>query len=188
MTYNAVTLTSTGGLKRYGGCDFLNDGTFDGGIETYTTDVGHKIEGLLFRYHKIVGGVLVEMTQGEKDIVDAAVVANLSLGNNYYFVIMPKGEQENLSSDGAINLTSHATHIDVSGGATMTFADGSITGIYKRIFNINAQDAVITLSLDQTVDAYVSITIANNGKAELIWDNKEGFWAINEQKNLTKNT
>lgn len=188
MTYNAVTNTSNGGLLRWGGSDFLNDGEFDGGSETYTADVGHKIQGLLFRYHKIVGGVLAEMTQGEKDTIDVSVLANLSLVTNYYLAIYPKGEQEELTSDGNISLGVHSTRLDVSGGATMTFSDGTLNGTFKKIFNDNAQDAVITLSLDQSVDAYVSLTLANNGKAELFWDRRGSFWAINEEKNLTRNT
>lgn len=188
MTYNAVTNTSNGSLLRYGSSDFLNDGSFDGSVETYTTNVGKRVVGIPVKYNKIVGGVLVEMTQGEKDVVDALIDNNLSLGLNYYFVLYPKDEQENLTSNGAINLTSHATRIDVNGGATMTLADGPIQGLFKKIFNDDAQDAVITLSLDQSVSAYVSLTIANNGKAELIWDNKQGFWSINEEKNLTRNT
>lgn len=194
MTYNAITNTSNGGLLRWGGSDFLNDGAFDGSLETYTADVGHQIQGLLFRYHKIVvdpedsqASVLAEMTQNEKDIIDLSVISNLNIITNYYLPIYPKGEQEELSSNGAINLTSHSTRLDVSGGATMTFEDGILNGTKKKIFNDNAQDAVIALSLDQSVSSFVSINIANNGKAELFWDEKGGFWAINEEKNLTKN-
>ena len=188
MTYNAVTNTSNGSLLRYGASDFLNDGSFDGALETYTTDVGKRVVGIAVRYNKIVGGVLVEMTQVEKDVVDLLIDNNLSLGLNYYFTLMPKGEQENLTADGNINLTSHATRIDVNGGATMTLPDGPIQGFFKKIFNDDAQDAIITLSLDQSVSAFVSITLSNGGKAELIWDNRESFWAINEEKNLTRNT
>lgn len=187
MTYNAVTNTSNGGLLRWGGTDFLNDGEFDMAVETYTTNVGHKIQGLLFRYHKISGGVLAEMTQPQKDIIDISVLDNLNIVNNYYLAIYPKGIQQELTSDGAISLTTHSTRLNVSGGATMTFADGMMNGTYKKIFNDNAQDAVITLSLDQSVDTYVSLSLANNGKAELFWDKKGSFWAINEEKNLTRN-
>ena len=73
MTYNAVTNTSNGSLLRYGAYDFLNDGAFDGALETYTTDVGKRVVGIVVRYNKIVGGVLVEMTQGEKDVVDVLI-------------------------------------------------------------------------------------------------------------------
>lgn len=186
MTYNAVTLTSTGGLIRYGGTDFLNDGTFNGGTETYTTNVGHKIEGLLFGHHKVVGGILVEMTQGEKDIVDTAVVGNLSLFRNYFIPIYPKGAEENLILDGVISLNSHSTRLDVPSSGSMTLADGAIQGIYKRIFSDNASPVTITCSLDQSVGLHVSFSLAKNGKFVGIWD-KAGFWVITEEKLLTRN-
>lgn len=187
MTYNAVTLTSTGQLLRWGGSDFLNDGEFDGSIETYTADVGHKIQGLAFKYHKVSGGVLVEMTQGEKDDVDLDVVANLSIIGNYYVPIYPKLEEENLILDGTISLLSHSTRLDVPSSGSMTMADGAIQGIYKRIFSDNASPATIICSLDQSVSAYVSFTLAKNGKFVGIWD-RSGFWRITEEKLLTRNT
>jgi len=72
--YNVVTNTANGGMLRYGSSAFNLGSEFDGSVETYTADVGKKINGLKNEYHKVVGGVLAEMTQGEKDIIDAAVV------------------------------------------------------------------------------------------------------------------
>ena len=186
MTYNAVTLTANGSLIRWGGSDFLNDGQFDGGTETYTADVGHKIDGLALKYHKIVGGVLVEMTAGEKTTVDGAIVANLSIIGNYYIPIYPKDEEENLILDGAISLTSHSTRLDVPSSGSMTMADGEIQGIYKRIFNDHASAATVTCSLDQSVSAWVSFDLAKGGKFVGIWD-KAGHWVITEEKLLTRN-
>ena len=186
MTYNSVTLISNGSLIRWGGTRFDLGAEFDGGSELYTADVGHKIDGLALKYHKIVGGVLAEMTAGEKTTVDTAVVANLSLFGNYYIPIYPKGEEENLILDGAISLNSHSTRLDVPSSGSMTMADGAIQGIHKRIFSDNASDATITCSLDQSVSAYVSFTLAKNGKFVGIWD-KSGFWRITEEKLLTRN-
>ena len=39
MTQNGVILTASGNLLRAGNCDFSADGSFDGGTETYKTDV-----------------------------------------------------------------------------------------------------------------------------------------------------
>ena len=73
--YNAVTNTATGGLLRYGACDFLNDGQFKGATETYTTNVGKRLNTVPKKYHKISLGIFAEMTQPEKDAVDAAEVS-----------------------------------------------------------------------------------------------------------------
>lgn len=186
VIYNAVTLTSNGGLLRYGSTDFENDGSFDGTTETFTSDVGKLIIGLERKYHKVSGGVLVEMTQGEKDTIDGAIVANLSIIGNYYIPIYPKGEEENLILDGAISLNSHSTRLDVPSSGSMTLADGELQGIYKRIFNDHASAATITLSLDQSVSAWVSFDLAKNGKFVGIWD-KAGHWVITEEKLLTRN-
>lgn len=71
MSNNTVTLDSTGQVIRYGTSDFFNDGTFDGGTQTFHTNVGKQIEGVPLKHTKVSGGVLTEMTAPEKAAVDA---------------------------------------------------------------------------------------------------------------------
>lgn len=185
--FNSVTNTILNSLKRYGGVRFDLESSFNGATETYTSDVGPRVDNLPIRYNKIVGGVLVEMTQGEKDSTDAAIITNLSLLQNYYLVRYPKGEQELIQSDGPISLDRHATRLDTNGSGSFTMAGGELRFILKKVFNDNASVATITCNLDQSVAAYVSFSLAKSGKAELIWDFGGEFWTIIEEKNLTRN-
>lgn len=75
---NAVIDTATGYVKRWGFADFTTDGTFDGATETQVVlnDEAVPVADIPLHYNKIVGGDFVEMTQPEKDAVDAVMPTN----------------------------------------------------------------------------------------------------------------
>ena len=77
MVYNCVTSTTIGSIIRYGTSDFLNDGEFDAGTETYYADVGFTIIDVKLKFCKVVDGVITEMNNTEKDIVRDATVKNV---------------------------------------------------------------------------------------------------------------
>lgn len=75
---NAVIDTATGYVKRWGFTDFTADGNFDGVTETQVAlnDEAVPVADIPLHYNKIVGGDFVEMTQPEKDAVDAVMPTN----------------------------------------------------------------------------------------------------------------
>ena len=76
---NAVTLNLTGQIIRHGASPFDTDGTLDGGLETFHSDIGIRVPNLVLKYNKIAGGICVEMTAGEKTIVDDNEIAEIQL-------------------------------------------------------------------------------------------------------------
>lgn len=73
MAREAVIDTATGSVKRIGREGFATSDDFDGGTETVVAlnDTTDFVAGVLIKHHKVVTLVLTEMTQGEKDTVDA---------------------------------------------------------------------------------------------------------------------
>jgi hypothetical protein len=66
----AVVDNGTGGVLKSGRSDFT--GQFNPAIETQydLLDIAEYVSGVPFYYHKVVGGMLIEMTPGEKSAVD----------------------------------------------------------------------------------------------------------------------
>lgn len=73
---NAVIDTATGAVKRFGHCDFSVGADFNPATETQVAigEGAAPIFGLPHRHMKIANGLLIEMTQGEKDAADGATV------------------------------------------------------------------------------------------------------------------
>lgn len=70
----AVINTATGAVIRYGYCDFSTDGSFDGATQTQVdlNEDSNRIPDIPIYHNKIVAGGFAEMSQAEKDAVDAA--------------------------------------------------------------------------------------------------------------------
>ena len=180
--YNCVTLNSTGQVFRYGTSDFLNDGSFDGANETYHANVGLKIEGLAFQYTKVVATVLAEMTQGEKDAVDAVLE---DVDKDYHTLMYPPGQVETLSADGAASPYSYASKIDTTNLA-LTLVDGKVEFHAKLIQTQGGSSCTVACTL---TSPSVSFTLGANNKAQLMWHTDGGIsvWKIVDSKGLTLN-
>lgn len=188
MSYNAVTLDTTGQILRAGFSDFLNDGAFDGAIETFHSNITNKVLASVdLKYQKIVGFVITVMTPGEQAIVDTDPVQLANIAN-FYLLVYPKGEPETLTLDGAINLESANTIVEAN-SLILTLDDGLVQGHYKKIVVKGGSDsAEITLNLDQSVSAFIKLDLPSNSKVELVFDDQLGFWAVVDSKNITKLT
>lgn len=70
ITKRAVVDNGTGGVLKSGRTDFA--GQFNPALETQydLLDTAQYVDGVPFYYHKVVGGLLVEMSAGEKAAVD----------------------------------------------------------------------------------------------------------------------
>lgn len=73
--YNAVVHNQTGSVRKYGFCDF--SGEFDPQTESQVALTEGAIPPTELRYCKVSGGGFVEMTQEEKDAVDAAGLSGI---------------------------------------------------------------------------------------------------------------
>lgn len=170
MNPNCVTLDATLQVLR---CGYQ---TFTAGAgETYHTSVGALIPALALRYHKIVGGVLTEMTQGEKDVVDALPDEDL------HVLQYPSGEVEELIVDGAVSVLSYATKITIN-NLNLTLADG-LTTYQAKLIQSQGGSCTVTCSLPSP---YVSFTLANSGKVQLMWHH-HAQWITIDSKNVTYN-
>ena len=180
---NCVTLDTTGQVLRYGTSDFSAGTSFDSGTETYTEDCGLRPEGVELKYTKIVGGVMVEMTAGEKTAVDDAVPKRSLIP-----IVVYRGTKEILDGDGAISPTLFSTRLTKGSEQAMTLADGSHDGLLKSVRTSPTTTATITCSLDQDIGAYVSISLNESNHADLVWLADEGYWDIPHYKMITWNT
>lgn len=183
MTINAVTNTATGQLLRIGSSDFENDGTFDAGTETYHAGIVKDITlltAVLLKYIKLVAGVMTEMTQGEKDAVDAVPEDPLT---NYHALQYPTGAVETLSASGVISLLAYTSVIDAS-SLNLTLADGNVPFQGKRIQTQTGSCNVVC-----TLDGFADFDLGNNNKAELMWyEHSSGnHWVIIDSKGITLN-
>ena len=120
MTFNAVTLDATLQVTKYGTSDFETDGTFNNATETYHTDVGPLIPNVPLKYTKVSSGVLAEMTDPEKAVVDASE--------------LDKSEKENIS-EGFNSLGSITT-----GTRNIGFGNNSLAQITTGTKNLGLGD------------------------------------------------
>lgn len=76
----AVIHTATGAVLRHGFCDFASDGSFKPATETQVdlNENSLPTAGVPLYHHKVDSGDFIEMSQGEKDAVDAAREAQLA--------------------------------------------------------------------------------------------------------------
>lgn len=163
MVRNCVTDTTLLSVKRYGASDFENDGSFDGGTETYTADVGLRIAGLQLNYHKVSGGVLVEMTGDEKSDVDD-VMAELAIGVPAY---SSRRTLESISSDVNIEWRPFVSQITAYVSA-ITLSDGTKEGQCKKVYNDGTGDAIYINGTYHGDDTQMRIN--NNQFVVLIWN------------------
>lgn len=188
MSYNAVTLDTTGQILRAGFSDFFNDGAFDGATEIFHSALTNRmLDSVDLKYQKIVASVITVMTPAEQDAVDLDPVQLANVAN-FYVAIYPKGEPEVLVANGAVDLMTTASRVEAN-NLILTLADGLIQGHFKKIIVKGAGDsAELALSLDQSVMAYIKLDLPSNSKVELIFDEDQGFWAIIDDKDITKMT
>ncbi len=178
MVRNCVTNTTLLSIKRYGATDFLNDGAFDAATETYYTDVGLRVIGILLKYNKIVDNACVEMTQEEKDTVDAEPMA---LNLDYHFLRYPAGVVETLTTTpNEITIHSYATKITVN-NLILTMNDGDVE-FQAKLIQTQGGTCTVTCSLKE---GFSSVTLDNNSKIQLMWHN--GWWHEIDSKGITFN-
>ena len=145
-----------------------------GAGETYHISVGGIIANLKLKHHKIVGGVLTEMTQSEKDVVDA--IPDNDLHNLQY----PIGAVEELTADGALSVMSYSSKITIN-NLNLTLADG-IADFHAKLVQSQGGSCTVICSLP---GSFVSFTLTNNGKVQLLWH--DDYWVTLDSKNVTYN-
>jgi len=163
MVRNCVTDTTLLSVKRYGASDFENDGSFDSGTETYTADVGLRIEGLQLNYHKVVGGVLVEMTAGEKTDVDDNT-ASVALGAPVW---SSRKQLESISSDVNIEWRPYVSQITAY-VSEINLGDGTMEGQQKKIYNDGTGNFILINGTYHGGDTQLRIN--NNQNCTLMWN------------------
>jgi hypothetical protein len=176
MARNCVEENASGKVLRYGVEIFNLSDDFDGVNETYHADCGLLTPGVILAHHKVVTGIITEMTQEEKDVITAAIL-------QFMIPVFPLDPQEQLSANGPISLASYST--DLSGNVTMTLADGLIPFHAKLIQTQGGASATITCSLESPS---VGFSLGANNKALLIWRLSDSFWRIVDEKGLTLDT
>lgn len=163
MTKNCVTDTVLLSVIRYGASDFFNDGTFDAGTETYTANCGNRVEGIQLNYNKVVGGVLVEMTAGEKTTVDANEVST-ALGAPVW------SSRQTLESIGAdVNIEWRPFVSQITAYVSeIALGDGTMEGQQKKVYNDGTGDAIFINGTYHGGDTQMRIN--NNQNATLMWN------------------
>lgn len=175
---NAITDTTILSILRYGATTLVADAG-----ETLTNNVGLLVASVDLKYQKVVGGVCVEMTQGEKDIVDAQLS---DPDTDYHPLLYPPGSVETLSSDGAISLYCYASKIDTN-NLNLTLADGNIEYQGKLVQTLGGSSCTVICTLESP---YVSFTLAANNKSQMMWHTNGGIsnWVVIDSKVITFNT
>ncbi len=151
-TYNAITDTTLLSLLRYGATTLVA-----GAGETLTLDVGKLVPDVERKFQKIVGGVIVEMTVGEKtDVTNAETPVNLALVENNLISTDTDGPI-NLNPDGtgALNLGTEA----IARAITV----GNITGSTSLALNSGTGN----LSLTSTSTGNVQIQAGATGNIDM---------------------
>lgn len=162
MTRNCVTLDATGEILRYGACDFENDGTFDIATETYHTDVSPKLSNLPLEYTKIVAGVVTEMLQSEKDVIDTNNV------NNAIGTVISKSRRvlESIGADVNIEWRPYVSQITAY-TSEISLSDGTFEGQEKKVYN---DDTTAAIFINGTYAQGTQMRINNNQYAVLLWN------------------
>jgi len=131
MAQNGVIETSSGDLLRAGYSDFLNDGSFDSGTETYKTDVPIPAK--------------VKYQSGETQM-------NRWNGSAWVLVSQPTVQPETISGSGTIVIdcqNKSSKHVHVTATGTLTIEAENFSGT-DQLFLCTAQDSTggyaITLS------------------------------------------
>lgn len=94
MARQAVIDTTTGSVQRIGREGFATSDDFLGSESVQTlTDTTDFVPGVLRKHHKVVASVLTEMTQGEKDTVDATFPEILQ--NRHQLVVTDRDPNNN---------------------------------------------------------------------------------------------
>jgi len=184
MTLNAVTDTSTLMILRAGYTDFLNDGSFIGGTETFHGDIGSLIEGEELGNQKIVAGVPTLLTGPEQITADAEIESKFQ-GGLFFSPLIPPGEPETITTTPeTLSLRSYTSILDDN--LVVTLPDGIISGQSKRIqIQGGGPGSEIICSL---IGSFTGFDLGGNSKAELIWSQFASAWLIIDEKNLTKNS
>jgi len=172
---NCVTLNATSEVLRYGTVDFENDGQYNPSIETFHADVGNRPEGIPLFYLKVNGGVLVEMSSGEKAIVDAAhVIINqdlvVNLGINAAASITTGKRTIALGNDTLVFVTSGSDNCAV-GNLAMQEADATATQL--SAFGNQAMQHVTTAT-NCTAGGFRSLYLIGDSSNNTAWGYRTG--------------
>lgn len=116
---NCVTSIEFLSILRHGPCNFKIDGGFDNAKNLYHQNVGTLLD-MPLEYQKIINGIVVEMTIDEKRGIDEQP-ENIS----YHPLVYPRGEMQEISSDGEISLNSSVCKVTGS-NLRLTLADGVV--------------------------------------------------------------
>jgi len=166
MARNAVTDTVLLSIKRIGNSDFENDGSFDGGTETFHAGVAPLIDpDVVPLFHqKIVASTPTEMSAGEKTAVD---------NNNALFAA-----HRLVSATSTVNPGNQIIGCDVSGGGiTVTLPaidadtpvivvsdeEGSCTITKKIVVDTTGADTINKDTSVEIMAAFNSLTFVNDG-------------------------
>ncbi len=181
--YNAITDTTLLSLKRYGATTLVA-----GAGETLTTDVGKQVVGVPSKYQKIVEGVLVELSAGEKTTVDATTATTIiaartltsKTSGNYkitqsavagYTITLPAVERGlkfefllGTKASNAVTIAATSTHLygTINQAGTPLQINGS-TNILFAATNANIGDLVSLTGLDSSTWCVTATTTHATG-------------------------
>lgn len=160
---NCVTDTVLLKVKRYGASAFDVDGSFDSRTETYTSGCGNLIPGLQLSYHKVSGGVLTEMTAGEKIDIDADDAIQ-AIGAE---IICSRQTLESIGADINIEWRPFVSSITAY-VSEITLADGTSEGQIKKIYNDGTGGAIFINGAYHGGDTQLRIN--ENRNCILMWN------------------
>lgn len=161
---NCVTDTTRKSILRLGFSPLNTDGSFDSGTETYDAAVtGALTEGVQLSYHKIVAGVITEMTAGEKTDVDDDD-ALTAVGAVVY---RSRQTMESIGADVDISFRPCVSQITAYTDP-ISLSDGTKIGQEKKIYNDGTGVAVLVNCTLPGSDTQVRIN--NNQNVTLMWN------------------
>lgn len=176
-TYNCITDTTLLSVLRIGASTF----SVENPNEVLHLDCGKLVSGVDVKYNKIVGGICEEMTQPEKDAVDADELANeMDYKITLVPFLYPLDETEIVSTSITLSLDSYVS--ECSGVISVTLPDAEQALHAKKIISQGGANISVTASVKSP---YTGFTLGANNRAELVWSKMGGFWRLIEHKGLT---
>lgn len=156
-TYNCITNTSLLSVIRHGASTFAA-----GAGETLTLDCGKLVSGVDMKYNKIAVGVCAEMTQGEKDDVDAND-AEVAIGTQVY---KSRRVLESVGADVNIEWRPYVSDITAY-SSEISLGDGTQEGQEKKVYNNGTGAAIF---INGTYAQGTQMRVNNNQDVCLLWN------------------
>lgn len=174
-TYNCITNTVLLSVKRIGTSTFVA-----GAGETLTLDCGKLVSGILKKFNKIVGGVCVEMTAGEKIAVGVQDLLN-EVDHNFILtpLLYPLGETEEISTNSTFSLDSFVS--ECSSNTDCILPDANIAFHAKKIIVQGGGSVSVTASMKSP---FTGFDLGSNERATIVWSKLGGFWRVLEHKGI----